>query len=172
MRAVEGLHPPVPYATHWAVLGVVLLLLAAAAVTVVLRVTRRPRVAPAPTAVAASVVAPVLAPAVALEEVRRRARAELREAAARHGAGDLDDRGLALAVSAAVRRVAEAASGLPVSAMALDDLAGSGVPQLAGPVAAVVRACYPPAFAGGGRSGVADAGALLGAAREAVDAWG
>jgi len=167
VRAVEDLHPPVPYAGHWAVLAVGLLLLAAAALTLVLRATRRPRALPA-----AAAPPPEPAPAVALDEVRRRAHDELSAVEARHAAGDVDDRALALAVSATVRRVAEAATGVPASAMALADLEGSGVPQLAGPVAALVRSCYPPAFAGAGRRGGPGVGALLGAAREAVDAWG
>ncbi|NIZ93579.1 hypothetical protein [Kineococcus rubinsiae] len=168
MPAADGLHPPVAYAGHWTVLAVLLLLLAAGAVLGVLRATRTPA-APGPVGTESDAPEATVLPAAQ----RRRAHHDLDEAGRRYASGDLDDRGLALAVSATVREAAATASGVPASALALADLRTSPVPQLAGPVAAVVAACYPPAFAGGAaaRGTALDATALLAAARAAVDAW-
>ena len=161
---------PVPYSPVWLVLGVGLVVAVTAWYAGLLLVGRVHR-APEAAGAAAPSAAPAPGRTAPLPELRARYLDLLDEAGAAHRSGALDERALALRVSSLARAFAtEAAPAGPgdARAMALADLRTAAVPALAGPVADLVGAGYPSAFAPA--AGTSSA-ALLDAARELVATW-
>ena len=160
---------PVPYSPVWLALGVGLVVAVAGWFAGLLLIGRNRRTHDGGGVVAISAATP--GPTAPLPELRARYLGLLDELGAEHVAGALDARALALRISSLVRAfVTEAApaGSADARAMALADLRSADLPCLAGPVADLVGAGYPTAFAPA--AGTSPAG-LLDAARDVVTAW-
>jgi len=157
---------PVPYSPVSLVLGIALVVAVAGWYAGLLLVGRGRRAPDSEIAAAGSE-----APRAALPELRAHYLGLLDGARTEHLAGALDDRALALRVSQLVRAFATEAA--PAGAddartMALTDLRAAVRPGLAGPIADLVGAGYPSAFASAPSTSSVE---LLDAARELVATW-
>lgn len=163
----DELIDPVPYAGWVPVLGVVLIVLAVAWVCWVLlsrwlvRGVRAPE-PPAPGPVLALVPGPD--PFAAIRPVYL---ARVDEVQRRFGAGELDGRGLHLALSAVVRDFGAVRTGIDASRMTLREIRAVGATAH---LARLVESYYRPAFARDAAR-TADVGAALSGARWVIGTW-
>ncbi len=162
MSGSEELYPPAQYGGGWILVAILIIATLLLAAWLLVFLTRPRRAAPRDASVPRT---PQIPPDV-FTQLRREYLAQIDRIEADHRTGELEERGVHLALSRSVRAFVNEYSGLEAPVLTLDDLVARGVhPAL---IEALRTHYYPGIFR---RGPVIDPGAGAEAARTVVNTW-